>query len=77
MRGVTLLARRLAVRLQDPVDKGHQWPEHWTLALGPLALRRLRISQRLAHHPAVHSQFAGDPIDRPHSKFVFPSNLLK
>jgi hypothetical protein len=77
MCGVTLLARRLAVRLQDSVDEGNQWPQHRPLAFRQFALWRLCVSQSLAHHSAMHSKLAPDTFYRPQSELVFPSNLLK
>jgi hypothetical protein len=77
MRGVTLLARRLAVGFQDSVDKANQRPDYRPLALGPRALRRLGARQCLTHHPAVDAQLARNPLYRPDAEVVFPPNLLE
>jgi hypothetical protein len=74
---MTLLARRLAVGGQNAVDEGNQRSHRRPLALAPLARRRLRVSHCLAHHPPMHSQLAGDPLDRPDAELVFPPNLLE
>jgi hypothetical protein len=74
---MTLLARRLAVGFQDGVDEGNQRSHHRPLACRPLALRRLRIRQRLAHHPAVNAKLSGDSLDRPDAELVLPPNLLE
>ena len=77
MCGVTLLARRVAVGFQDGVDEANQRSDHRPLALAQLALWRLGVGQGLAHHPAVDSQLAGDPLYRPDAELVFPPNLLE
>jgi hypothetical protein len=51
---MTLLARRGAIGFQDRVNKGLHRPNGRPLAFDPLALRRLRARQRLAHHPPMH-----------------------
>jgi hypothetical protein len=74
---MTLLARRVAVALQNRVDEGAQWPDHRPLALTWLALGRARIRQGLAHHPPMYSQLGRNAFDAPDPELIFPAYLLE
>src|SRR5271168_3121830 len=77
MRRVALLARRVAVRFQNRVDKRPQRPDYRALPLTRFALRRFRPRQGLAHHSPVHSELVRHCPDRSNAKLVFSSDLLK
>jgi hypothetical protein len=74
---MTLLARRRAIAFQDRVNKGLHRPDGWPLAFDPLAFRRFRARQRLAHHPPMHSELVCHRPDRPNPKLVLPPDLLE
>ena len=44
---------------------------------GRCLLRGHRAAQRLPHHPPMHTELAGYPLDRAHPELVFPSDLLE
>ncbi len=77
VRGVTLLARRIAIGLQDSVDERLQRSNYRPFSLALLALRRLSIRQRLTHHPPMHPELGGNSLNRPNPELVFPPDLLE
>jgi hypothetical protein len=77
VRGVTLLARRLTVGLQDGVNEGSQRPDYRPFPLTLLARRRLGIRQRLTHHPPMHSELGRNSLDSPDPELIFPTNVLE
>jgi hypothetical protein len=69
MRGMPLLARCVAIGCQDPINKRLHRPNRRPLAFDPLAFRRLRARQRLAHHPPMHPSLSATAriVPRPNS----------
>jgi hypothetical protein len=74
---MTLLARRGAIGFQDRVNKGLHRPNGRPLAFDPLARRRLRARQCLAHHPPMHPELLRHCPDRANPELVLPPNLLE
>src|SRR5215831_12238440 len=72
MRGMTLLARRLAIRLEDRVYKRAQRSDYRPAPFHLLALRWFRARQRLAHHSPMHPELVRHCPDRPNTELVFP-----
>src|SRR5215471_2111634 len=77
MRGMTLLARRLAIRLEDRVYKRAQRSDYRPAPFHLLALRWFRARQRLAHHSPMHPELVRHCPDRPNTELVFPTDLLE
>src|SRR5271163_1708760 len=77
MRRVPLLTRRVAIGLQDCVDKRPQRIDHRTLVFDLLALRRFRARQCLTHHSPMYPKLVRHSPDRPEPELVFPANLLE
>ena len=76
MRRMPLLARRLAVRFENRVDKGDR-----RVQLGPFPLRLLPLwrqgaGQGQAYLPTMYSQLFSYPSDRAGAMFVLPPDLL-
>jgi hypothetical protein len=76
MRGMPLLARRLAVRFENRVDKGERRPQLGPLPLRLLPLWRQGAGQGLAHLPTMYSQLPRYRADRPGAMLVLPPDLL-
>ena len=64
MSCVPLLARRLSVGFQHPLDCIPQWADLRMLPFVLLALWRDRVCDCLAHHPAMHPMLLGQTLDR-------------
>src|SRR5499427_3619973 len=77
MRGMTLLARRRAIRLEDRVYKRAQRSDYRPAPFHLLALRWFRARQRLAHHSPMHPELVRHCPDRPNTELVFPTDLLE
>src|SRR5213593_1972879 len=75
--GVSLLSRALSIRLQNLIDEIAHRPDLRPLPLRSFPLRRIRIRQCLAHHPAVHAEFLRYGFDRSRAELELPSDLLK
>ena len=72
-----LLARRLAIGFQHRIDElggCFQFPA-WPFSLLPRL--RQRTSNRLAHHPPMHTQLLGHPGNRSDAELVLSTDLLK
>jgi len=77
VRRVPLLARRLAISLQDGIDKGDR-----RLQFGVRPFRLLPglgqgAGNRLPHHSPMDFYLPGHARDRPYAKLVLASNLFK
>src|SRR5215469_406718 len=77
MRGMTLLARRRAIRLEDRVYKRAQRSDYRPAPFHLLALRWFRARQLLAHHSPMHPELVRHCPDRPNTELVFPTDLLE
>jgi hypothetical protein len=77
MRGVALLARSFTVTFQNRIDKLDCRLELPSRSLMLLSRLRQGASDRLAHHPSVHSYFLGHSGDRPDPKLKLPANLFE
>src|ERR1019366_833337 len=77
LRGVALLARRLAIRFQNRIDelRGRSHLHVRTLRLLPP--RRYRALNRLPHQPPVYAQFPRHALNRTYPKLIFQPNLLE
>ena len=64
MLGMLLLARRLLVFVENPVDKLLHRTPFRLLPLGSLTLRRNRILKCLAHHAEVHLMLLSQLVNR-------------
>ncbi len=64
MRRVALLARRLPVDFQHPLNVLLQRSELRLLPFGLLPVRRDRAEDRLAHHPPVNAMLLRKALDR-------------
>lgn len=74
---VPLLARRVTILVQHPVDEGRDRAE---LRLGPgwvAVLRRQRTGNRLAHQPPMNPELRGDTRDRANPKLMLATKLLE
>jgi hypothetical protein len=76
MRGMPLLARRLAVRFENRVDERNCRSQLGPLPLRLLPLWRQRAGQGLAHLPSMYSQLPRYRADRPGAMLVLPPDLL-
>jgi hypothetical protein len=59
MRRVPLLARRLPIGFQHPLDRILHWTDLRLLTFMFLALWRDRVRDCLAHHPSMHPMLLG------------------
>ena len=77
MRRVPLLARRLAVTLQDLINKGDHGLQLQVRPFGLLTRLGQGAANRLPHHAPVYLDLPGHPGDRSHPKLILASNLFK
>jgi hypothetical protein len=75
--GVPLFARRLAIRLQDPVDEGGDRLQAWAGAHRGALLPGHRALHRFSHQPAMHAELPGHALDRAEAELVLPSDLFE
>ena len=76
-RRMTLLARRMAVRVENLVDERDHRVQ---LRLGPRRVtmrRRKRSGNRLPHHAPVHAELGRNTRDRADPKLMLLTKLLK
>jgi len=76
MRRVPLFSGRLAIGLQDRVDKWNRWRKLRMIPFGYFPCRRYRAGKRLPHLSPVHAQLPRHRPDRARTVFVLPSDLL-
>jgi len=76
VRRVPLLSGRLAVGLQNRLDKWNRRRQFGALPFWNLPLGRHRASQRLTHFSPVHPQLPGYRPDGSAPMFILPPNLF-
>jgi hypothetical protein len=77
MGRVPLLARSLAVGLQDRIDDILDRPQLGTGPFRSLPFRRQRTPQSFPHHPPVHTKLACYSSNRPLTVLVLSPHLLE
>jgi hypothetical protein len=75
-RRMALLARSLAVQLQNRVDQRHRRGHLHCRTFRLLALRRNCVPHCLPHHATVHAHLPRHTDHRPNAKLILPTNLL-